>query len=245
MTMEPEELDPGTLERLTTVSAATVCMQLVKRGIRNSWMRGPMPLDRRQPRAVGEAYTLRFLPGREDLSTLQSYAKQGSIRDAIEAMPPNRVVVIDARGEQGAATMGDILAARLEKRGALGVVSDGPFRDIADVRQLEMPMFCTGAVAPPSIARLTFTGWEEPIGCGGVAVIPGDVIIGDQDGVVVLPRALADEVARDAPEQERFERFAQHRIAAGAPVRGLYPPNEDTLAAYQAWLDAGEPGHYV
>ena len=236
-----DKLDPQVLETLKSVTAATVCMQLLKRGIRNSWMRGPKALHGQKGRLVGEAFTLRFLPLREDLSTLQSYAAPGSIRQAIEEMPGDRVIVVDSRGEQGAATLGDLLIARLQVRGALGVVSDGPMRDIAEVRKLGLPVFCTGGVAPPSIARLTFTGWEEPIGCGGVAVIPGDVIVADQDGVVVVPRALAAEVARDAPEQERFERFAQLRIQDGAPVVGLYPPSEETSAAYQAWVQAGEP----
>ena len=241
MTTETVEITQDTLDTLAAVSAATVSMQLLKRGIRNASMIGPRPLDPAGPRIAGPAYTLRFLPAREDLATLESYARPGSIRHAIEEMPPGQVVVIDARGEQGAATLGDILAARLKVRGALAVVSDGPMRDVAEIRPLGLPVFCTGAVAPPSIARLAFTGWQEPVGCGGVAVIPGDIIVADEDGAVVVPRALAAEVARDALEQERFERFVQMKVKAGAPVEGLYPPSEETLAAYQAWLEAGEP----
>ena len=234
-------LSSETQARLASVTAATVSMQLLKRGIRNSWMRGPMPIARDQPRVVGPAFTFRFLPLREDLSTLESYGKPTSIRAAIEAMPAGAVIVIDARGEQGAATLGDLLVARIKMRGGLAVVSDGPMRDMAEIRKVGLPLFCTGATAPPSIARLTFADWQQPIGCGGVAVLPGDVIVGDEDGVVVLPQALADEVARDAVEQERFERFAQMKILTGAPVAGLYPPNEETQAAYQAWCAAGEP----
>ncbi len=241
MPAEQSPLAPGTLEALAAVSGATVSMQLLKRGIRNASMIGPRPLEASQPRVVGPAYTMRFLPLREDLATLESYARPGSMRQAIEEMPPGQVVVIDARGEQGAATLGDILAARLKARGALAVVSDGPIRDVAEIRPIGLPIFCTGAVAPPSIARLTFTGWQEPVGCGGVAVIPGDVIVADEDGAVVVPRALADEVARDALEQERFERYVQIKVKAGASVQGLYPPDEEALAAYQAWLEAGEP----
>lgn len=241
MNETPEELSPEILEQLASVSTATLSMQLLKRGIRNASMIGPRPLDRSRPRVAGQAYTLRFLPLREDLSTLESYAKPGSIRQAIEAMPPGRFVVIDARGEQGAATLGDILTARLKARGAVAVASDGPMRDVAEIRKLDFTLFSSGAVAPPSIARLCFAGWQESIGCGGVTVIPGDVLVGDEDGVVVVPLALAEEVARDAVEQERFERFAQMKIKAGASVEGLYPPNEATLAAYQTWLEAGEP----
>jgi len=234
-------LDPAVLRQLAEVSVATINMQLLKRGIRRSWMAGPKSLGPGVPKIVGEAYTLRFIPMREDLATLEAYAKPDSIRAAIEAMPPDRIVVIDSHGEQGCATLGDILVGRLKARGALGVVSDGPMRDVADIRKVGLPVYCSGAAAPPSITGLLFVGWEQPIGCGGAAVYPGDVIVGDEDGVVVVPRALAAEVARDAPEQERFERFAQREVAKGASVIGLYPPNEDTLAAYQAWLDAGEP----
>ncbi len=240
--IDQQPLNAGTLPRLAEVSAATVAMQLVKRGIRRAWMRGPVPLDRGQGRLVGEAYTLRFIPAREDVATRESYAAAGSIRDAIEAMPAGRVVVIDARGEPEAATLGDILAARLKARGALGVVSDGPMRDVAGIRSLGLPIYCAGAAAPPSIAALYFVGWEEPVGCGGVAVIPGDVIVADEDGAVVLPRALADEIAAEAPEQELFERFALERIRDGAPVKGTYPPDEATLAAYESWRAAEERG---
>lgn len=238
-------LAPETLETLRGITAATISMQLLKRGIRRSWMRGPQaihpPGEPAGGRLVGEAFTFRFLPLREDLGGLESYAREGSIRDAIEAMPAGTVAVIDARGEAGCAVLGDILAGRMQQRGVLGAVADGPVRDMAAVRALGFPVYCTGAAAPPSIAGLVFAGWQEPVGCGGAAVIPGDVIVGDEDGVVVVPRALAEEVARDAVEQERFERFVQLRIAQGAPVKGLYPPNEETRAAYQAWRAAGEP----
>nr|MDJ0950800.1 ribonuclease activity regulator RraA [Alphaproteobacteria bacterium] len=179
-----------------------------------------------------------FIPAREDVATRESYGAAGSIRDAIEAMPADRVVVIDARGETAAATLGDLLLARLKVRGCLGIVSDGPVRDVAGIRQVGLPVFCAGAAAPPSIAALYFVGWEQPVGCGGVAVFPGDVIVADEDGAVVVPRALADEIAADAPEQERFERFALERIQQGAPVKGTYPPDEATLAAYEAWRAA-------
>ena len=238
---ETANLAPGTLDGLADVTTATITMQLLKRGIRHSWMRGPRALFPETPKIVGEAYTLRFIPMREDLATPATYAKAGSIREAIEAMPPGRIVVIDSHGEQGCATLGDILAARLKARGAIGVVSDGPMRDVAEIRPLDLPIYCNGAAAPPSIAGLLFAGWEQPIGCGGVAVYPGDVVMADEDGAVVLPRALAEEVARDAPEQERFERFAQMNVRQGAPVLGLYPPSQETLDAYQAWVAAGEP----
>ncbi len=237
---------PDTLSILRGITAATVSMQLVKRGIRRCWIEGPRsihpPDHAAGGRLVGPAFTLRFVPLREDLGTPESYAKAGSIRDAIEAMPASSVAVIDACGATRAAVLGDILAARMQKRGVLGAVSDGPVRDLAAIRDLGFPVFCAGSAAPPSIAGLVFAGWQEPIGCGGVAVLPGDIVVGDEDGVVVLPQALAEDVARDAVEQERFERFVQLRIAQGVPVKGLYPPNDETRAAYEAWLEAGEPG---
>ncbi len=228
------------IEALASVSAATLSMQLLKRGVRNASMVGPRPLDPSGPRVAGPAYTLRYLPLREDLATLESYAKAGSVREAIEAVPAGAFVAIDVRGEQGAGPLGDIFVARLQALGAVAAVSDGPMRDVAEIRPLGFPVFCTGAAAPPSIARLTFADWQVPVGCGKVAVIPGDVLVGDEDGVVVVPRVLAEEVARDAVEQERFERFVQMKVKRGARLQGLYPPDEETLAAYRAWLEAGE-----
>jgi regulator of RNase E activity RraA len=230
------------IEVLTSVSTATLSMQAFKRGVRNASMIGPQPLDPGGRRVAGPAYTLRFLPVREDLATLESYARPGSVREAIEAVPAGAFVVIDARGEQGAAPLGDIFVARLQFLGAVAAVSDGPVRDVAEIRPLGFPLFCTGAVAPPSITRLTFADWQVPVACGGVAVIPGDILVGDEDGVVVVPRTMAEDVGRDAVEQERFERFVQMKVKTGASVQGLYPPSDETLAAYHAWLEAGEPG---
>ena len=115
------------------------------------------------------------------------------------------------------------------------MVSDGPLRDLGEVLEVGLPVFCAGAAAPPSVARLVFAGWQRPIGCGGVAVLPGDVLVGDGDGVVVVPRALAAEIAAAAPEQERFERFAKAKLREGRPVEGLYPPDEATLEEYERW----------
>jgi regulator of RNase E activity RraA len=185
-------ISPDTLETLRGITAATVSMQLVKRGIRRCWIEGPKsihpPGHPAGGRLVGEAFTLRFVPLREDLGTLESYAKSGSIRDAIEAMPAGSIAVIDACGETRAAVLGDILAGRMQKRGVLGAVSDGPVRDLAAIRDLGFPVFCGGSAAPPSIAGLVFAGWQEPVGCGGVAVLPGDVVIGDEDGWWCCPK---------------------------------------------------------
>lgn len=236
------EVSDEILEKLRGVTAATVTMQLIKRGIRRCALVGPRPfLGWSGEPVVGPAFTMRFLPMREDLSTLEGYAKPGSIRDAIEAMPAGQVVVMATRGEQGCGTLGDILAARLQKCGARAVVSDGPMRDVAGIDPLGLPIFCTGAAALPSIAGHWFADWQRPVACGGVTVVPGDIIVADRDGAVVLPRALAAEVADAAPAQEHFEAFAQAKVTAGAPVTGLYPPNEATQREYERWCEAGEP----
>jgi regulator of RNase E activity RraA len=234
-------LSRATLEALRGVSTATLTMQLFKRGLRRVAIQGPLPLDPATPRLVGPAFTARFIPAREDISTRESYARAGSLREAIDSAPAGSVMVIEARGELGAGTLGDILVARLKARGVAGAVTDGAIRDTADVRKIGLPVFCAGVTAPPSITALHFADWDLPVGCGGVAVLPGDVIVGDGDGVIVVPRALADEIADEAPEQERFERFVQLKVQAGAEVVGLYPPSDETLADYQKWLEAGEP----
>lgn len=234
-------LGVGTLDLLGRVTTATLSMQLLKRGLRRVWMAGPRPLERDRARFVGEAFTMRFLPLREDLGTPESYRMAGSLREAIEAIPAGRVAVIDAHGYTGCGTLGDILLLRMRQRGAVAAVSDGAVRDAVGCRAVGLPVFCAGVAAPPSIAGLVFAGWEQPIGCGGVAVLPGDILAGDEDGVVAIPRHLADDVAEAGEEQERFERFVIHRIGQDHPVVGLYPPDEATLTAYRAWLDAGEP----
>ena len=233
-------VDRDTVRALATLGAATVSMQLLKtHGIRSHWMRGPRPLSPGM-RVAGPAFTFRFVPAREDLATPESYKGPRSIRAAIEQVPTGAVVVIDQMGETGAGSLGDILVTRLARRGAAGIVSDGAMRDVDGIREVDLPVFCAGAAAPPSIARLYFAGWQEPIACGGVAVLPGDVVVGDADGVVVVPAALAGRIVEDGREQERFERFALMKMRAGAPVEGIYPPSVETLAQYRRWVEEGE-----
>jgi regulator of RNase E activity RraA len=238
---DPTSLDASVAEQLRQVSTATLTMVLLKRGVRTSWLRGVEPLTMMGGRIVGPAFTIRFVPGREDLSQPESYAKSPSFRDAIEAAPAGSVVVIDGRGNTLGATLGDILVARLAKRGVLAAVTDAPVRDADEIRRLTLPVLCAGVAPPPSIVGLSFAGYDEIIGCGGVAVCPGDVLVCDNDGVVVIPVAMAAEVAEDGVEQERFERFVQRRVAEGASVVGLYPPNEGTVQDYKRWCDDGEP----
>ena len=233
-------LATSTAERLRSISTATLTMVLLKRGVRSSWLRGPMPLRPMTSRIVGPAFTIRFVPGREDLSQPESYARSPSFRDAIEAAPAGSVVVIDGRGNTLGATLGDILVARLAMKGVLAAVTDAPVRDADEIAKLDLPVLSAGVAAPPSIVGLAFAGYDEIIGCGGVAVCPGDVMVCDNDGAVVIPASLAGEVSEAGWEQERFERFVQSRIADGAGVVGLYPPDERTLADYRRWLEANE-----
>lgn len=230
------------LKLLKNVSTATVTMQLLKRGIRACSMHGPRPFSGGEERLVGPAYTLRCVPMREDISTTAFLGSdENAQRVAIEEVPAGHVLVIDGCGEQRCGVLGDILVARLKVRGVAGVVSDAGMRDAAGVIPVGLPIYCPGPVAPANITWLTPADKQVRIGCGGVLVDPGDIIVADLDGAVVIPRGLADEVARDGTEQERFERFVQRQVSNGHPTRGLYPPNEESQAAYRQWLEEGEP----
>ena len=225
------DCDLSPLEGITT---ATITMVLLKEGLRNVWLRGARPLRPGQRRVVGRAFTMRFVPMREDLATPASLASGRSTRAAIEAMPSGSIVVVDAMGWPDAGIFGDILCARMKVRGVLAVVTDGMVRDVGGVLAAGLPVWCQGAAAPPSVAGLTFAGWQETIGCGGVAIIPGDVIVTDDDGAVVIPQALVHHVIEHAPEQERLEAWVMAEVEKGTPLLGLYPPNAETLARYRS-----------
>lgn len=235
----PTSLDPSVAARLRRVSTATLTMVLLKQGVRTSWLRGVQPLSPMDERVVGPAFTIRFVPGRDDLSRPESYAKSPSFREAIEAAPAGSVVVIDGRGNTLGATLGDILVARLACKGVAAALTDAPVRDADAIREFPLPVLSAGIAAPPSIVGLAFAGYDEVIGCGGVAVCPGDVMVCDNDGAVVIPADMAAEVAEAGVEQERFERFVQQRVAEGASVVGLYPPDEETLEDYRRWCESG------
>jgi regulator of RNase E activity RraA len=227
-------LDRKIVDVLSAVSTATVTTILLKKGLRNVWLRGTRPLRPDQPRTVGAAFTMRFVPAREDLATPESWSSPRSTRAAIEDMPEGSVVVVDANGVTDAGIFGDILCARLKRRGAAGLVTDGVVRDVRGVLATGLSVWCRGVAAPPSVAGLTFVNWQEPIGCGGVAVFPDDVIVTDDDGAVVIPRALLDEVVAAGPEQERLESWIVGEIDRGVPLPGLYPPNAETKERYEA-----------
>ncbi len=225
-------LDARTVSALSRVSTATVTTVLLKKGLRNVWMRGTRPLRPDQPRLVGRAFTLRFVPAREDLATPASWASPRSTRAAIEAMPAGAIAVVDAMGVTDAGIFGDILCARMMKRGVAALVTDGVVRDLAGVLGTGLPVWCRGAAAPPSVAGLTFVGWQEPIACGGVAVFPDDVVVADGDGAVVIPAALLEAVVAEAAEQERLEGWIMQEVEGGAALPGLYPPNDAAKARY-------------
>jgi regulator of RNase E activity RraA len=176
------------------------------------------------------------MAAREDLATPASWGAPISTRAAIEAMPAGCMVVVDALGCADAGIFGDILCARMVKRGVAGLVTDGVVRDRAGVLATGLPLWCRGAAAPPSVAGLTFVGWQQPVGCGGVAVFPDDVIVADDDGAVLVPAALLDEVVAGAVEQERLEGWIMGQVEAGEALPGLYPPDEGKRAAYEAWV---------
>lgn len=232
--------DHDPLAALAGITTATLTTVLLKKGLRNVYLRGTKPLRPGQARVAGRAFTLRFIPAREDQATPESWAKPISTRTAIEAMPPGCVVIVDARGVTDAGIFGDILCARMQRRGVAALVTDGVMRDVEGVRDTQLPIWCAGAAAPPSVAGLTFVNWQEPIGCGGVAVFPDDVVVADQDGAVVIPAALVAEVTAIGVEQERLETWIMAQVAKGAPLPGLYPPNAETKARYDA--HRGAPG---
>jgi regulator of RNase E activity RraA len=227
--------DRAIIEALSNVTTATLTTVLLKKGLRNVWLRGAAPLNPGQKRIVGRAFTLRFVPAREDLATPASWSSPTSTRAAIEAMPEGCVTVVDAMGVTDAGIFGDILCARMQKRGVAALVTDGVVRDVAGVRATGLPVWCDGVAAPPSVAGLTFVGWQEPVACGGVAVFPGDMVVVDDDGAVLIPADLVEAVTAEAVEQEQLEGWIMSQVDAGVALPGLYPPNEENKARYAAF----------
>jgi regulator of RNase E activity RraA len=233
-----EPFAPETLQMLAQASTATLTTQLFQRGLRNQFLNGVLPLNPAQARFVGEAVTLRSIPAREDLDQVEVFRDPDHPqRKAIEMVGPGQVLVLDCRGDLRAANGGAILVTRARVRGAAAIVSDGAFRDSPEIARMPFPVFAAGRSATLSLAVHHAVDINVPIGCAGVAVYPGDVLVGDEEGVVVIPRHLAAEIAEPAADQEDLERFIQERVAGGAPLRGTYPPNEQTLAEYRAWSE--------
>jgi regulator of RNase E activity RraA len=228
-------LKPETKKALESVTTATLTTVLLKKGVRFCYIGGAKPLVAGSgKRVVGPAFTLRFTPTREDLATVESWSSPRSTRAAIEDMPEGCIAVADAMGLASAGIFGDILCARMAKKGVAALVTDGMVRDGAGVIGTGLPVFAQGYVAPASVAALNFVGWQEVIGCGGVTVVPGDIVVADDDGAVVIPAAMLDAVTEAAVEQERLEGWIMQQVEKGVALPGLYPPNAETKARYEA-----------
>jgi len=233
-------MNPTTKDRLEGVSTATLCTALFKRGLRNQFIQDVRPLNPNLPNMVGEAFTLRYIPAREDLNPLTVFQDRAHPqRQAVEQCPPGAVFVIDSRKDARAASAGGILVTRLMKRGVAGVVTDGGFRDSPEIARLSIPAYHQRPSAPTNLTLHQALDINVPIGCGDVAVWPGDVVVGDSEGVVVIPAALADEIAAEAVEMTVFEDFVIEKVQEGRSILGLYPPTEEASRKdFDAWRKA-------
>jgi regulator of RNase E activity RraA len=233
-------LKPETREKLKTVSTATLCTALYKRGLRNQFIQDVRPLNPDLGNMVGEAFTLRYIPAREDLNPISVFQDRAHPqRKAVEECPAGAVMVIDSRKDARAASAGGILVSRLMKRGVAGVVTDGGFRDSPEIAQLDIPAYHNRPSAPTNLTHHQALDINVPIGCGDVPVWPGDVVVGDGEGVVVLPAHLADEIASEAVEMTAFEDFVQEEVLKGRSILGLYPPTEEkSNIDFAAWRKA-------
>ncbi|HEX4518724.1 MAG TPA: hypothetical protein VH063_03985 [Gaiellaceae bacterium] len=220
--------------KLTQVSTATITTQLLRLGFRRTFMAGIVPLSPDQ-RMVGYAFTLRYVPAREDVAVDAHYDNDRNVqRLAVEAVGPEDVLVIDARSDVSAASFGHIIATRIRERGAAGLVTDGALRDTAGIARLKLPTYYRAAHATTSAVAHHPVDMNVPIGCAGVLVMPGDVLVGDADGVAVIPNAHAEAIAHASLAQEELEAFLTEKVAAGAGIRGVYPPSDDVLREYEA-----------
>ena len=235
MGTDPIPNDPSIIKKLSHITTATITTALLKKGLRNVWIRGAKPLSPGLPRLIGRAFTLRFVPAREDLATPASWGAPISTRAAIEAMPNGCIAVVDAMGVEDAGIFGDILCARMKMRGVSALITDGVVRDVEGVLGTQLPVWCNGYAAPASVTSLTFVGWQEPIACGGVAVFPNDWIVVDGDGAVLIPADLINDVIDACIEQEQLEGWIMQQVQAGHALPGLYPPNEENKARYEHW----------
>lgn len=231
----PTPLSNEARQALEIASTATITTQLLARGLRNAYLEGLTFSNPGRQRMVGEAFTMRAIPAREDIDVPSIFNDhEHPQRKGVESVGVGQVLVIDSRGKKRAASLGNILAVRLRERGASGIVTDGSFRDMSGFETLDLPTFSAGASPTTNLAEHHVVDTQIPIGCAEVAIYPGDIMVGDRDGVVCIPRHLAESVARDALEQEKLEEFILTRIEGGRPLFGTYPPNEDTLSAYDA-----------
>jgi len=233
-------LKPETRDKLKTVSTATLCTALYKRGLRNQMIQDVHPLDPGKPTMVGEAFTLRYMPAREDLNPITVFQDRAHPqRKAIEECPPGAVFIIDSRKDARAASAGNILVTRLMKRGVAGIVTDGGFRDTGEIARLDIPSFHHRPSAPTNLTCHQAIDINVPIGCGDAPVFPGDVIVGDSDGCVVIPAHFADEIAAEAVEMTAFEDFVTEKVFDGRSILGLYPATDEAIRTeFATWRAA-------
>ena len=230
-------LSDDTRARLKRVSTASIATQLYKRGLRIQFIQGVWPVSPKADNMVGQAFTLRYIPAREDRNPLEVFRNPDHPqRVAVETCPPGHVLVMDARKDARAATAGSILITRLAIRGCAGVVSDGGFRDAKGIGELDMPAYCANPSAPTNLTLHEALDINVPVSCGDAPVFPGDVLVGDYDGVIVIPAHLADEIAADCAGMEDFETFVLEQVLDGTPIIGLYPcTKEENQKKFDAW----------
>lgn len=229
-------------DRLMRVGTANVANALLKRGFRNVYLLGIQPLSAGQAQLVGPAYTLRFMPAREDIDTMANYGRSDNKhRRAIEECPAGAVLVIDAMGTTRSAAMGDMMAARLKVRGVAGVITDGGYRDAPAIHEIGLPCYQQRSAPPATPIAMHPVELNGPVGCAGVAIYPGDVIVGDGEGVVAIPRGLVDEISREALDAAEYEAFAAKHIAQGRGIFGLFPATPESRKEYEQWVAQGRP----
>lgn len=229
-------MKPETKNILLQVGTASLCTLLFKRGLRNCFIQGVTQLNSRGVRMVGPAYTLRYIPAREDIDVMDVFKDPSHPqRAAVENIPEGHVLVMDCRGDASAASAGSILATRLQVRGCAGVVTDGGIRDSADIAALAMPVYCAGASAPTNLTKHHGVDVNVPIGCGSVPVYPDDIMVGDGDGAIVIPAEIADDIAAEAQAMDLFEQWVTDQVQQGRSIVGLYPPNDAARAEFDLW----------
>ena len=233
-------MNPETRQKLMGVSTATLCTALYKRGLRQQFIQDVRPLNPGLPNMVGPAFTLRYMPAREDLNPISVFEDRGHPqRKAVETCPPGAVFVIDSRKDARAASAGGILVSRLMKRGVAGVVTDGGFRDSPEIAKLSIPAYHQRPSAPTNLTLHQAIAINEPIGCGDTPVFPGDIVVGDAEGVIVIPAGIADAIADEAVQMTVFEDYVQEKVLEGRSILGLYPPTDPgTKDDFAAWRKA-------
>ena len=229
-------------EKLRKVGTANVANALLKRGFRNVYLLGLSPISAGQERMVGPAYTLRFMPAREDIDTMANYGRDDNLhRRAVEECPSGHVLVIDTGGCLKSAAAGDLMTLRMRQRQVAGVVTDGGFRDTPAIRETGLPAYQRQSAPPATPIAMHPVELNGPVGCAGVAIYPGDVLVGDAEGVVAIPRHLVEEIAEEALDAAEYEQFAEQHIARGRSIFGLFPATPESRKEYDGWVAAGRP----